>query len=313
VYTEYAEVGSILPCKPRVEEVNYQLADRELISTNANSRKKENPVLTLILGILTALAFGLLSRLILDFGPFLTGLFTILGFLLIMIPLNLWLKKKMERIFADVQSTIERDQEKMKRQMSHLQGRMTGSTKGLQKQMEKQQSNSVQQALKVLDRMEPLKKWNLMAQKQADTMRAQLLYQAKDFEKADRYLQKSMNYDPLTVAMKITRLYQKGEIKKLEKLYKKVKRRFKGDKGILLHCLYAWILVKQGRTDEALDFLTDLKEKTDNPVVHENWAHLANGRFRRFSNAGLGESWYSLHLEQPRPQRAKQHGRGRKR
>ncbi len=270
-------------------------------------------MLTLLLSILSAAAFGFLSRFVFGFGPILTVLFTLVGFLVLMIPLNLWLKKKMEKIFLQVQNTLEQDQMKMKRQMTQLQGRMSGSTKGMQKQLEKQQTNSVYQALKILEEASSLNKWNFMVRKQVNTMRAQLLYQIKDFEQADQYLPKSMNNEPTTVAMKMARLYKKGETDKVDKLYKKVKRRFKGDKGILVHCLYAWILVKRNKTDEALNLLADLKEQTDNPVVRENWEHLANGRVRRFSNAGLGDVWYSLHLEQPRMQKVKQHGRGKKR
>ncbi len=270
-------------------------------------------MLALIVGILSALLFGWLAWFVFGFGPILVGLFTVFGFLLAMIPLNLWLKRRMEKIFAEVQGVIERDQQKMRRQVSQLQGRMQGSPKGIQKQLEKQQTASIREALKVLDQITPLYKWNVLAKKQAHTLRGQLLFQIKDFENADRYLEQGMNVDPMTVAMKMARLYQKNQAEAAEKLYRKVKRRFKGDKGIVLHCLHAWILIKKDRADEALQFLTDLKEKTDHQVVRDNWEHLANGRVRSFSNAGLGELWYALHLEQPKTARVKQYGGGRRR
>jgi len=270
-------------------------------------------VLTLIASILLSVFFGFLARILFDFGPILVGLFALIGFLIAMIPLNLWIRKKMEKIFTSVQQMLEQDQTKIRRQMNNLQARMQGSPKGLQKQIEKQQTSSIHKALKELDKMHYIHKWNLLAKKQENTLRGQLLFQAKEFGEADKYLASSLNSDPTTVAMKMARFYQKGEIDKAEKLYKKVKRKFKGDKGILIHCLYAWILVKQNRTEEAFNFLTELKEKTENTVVHANWEHLANGRVKNFSNAGLGETWYALHLEQPRASRVKQRGGKRRR
>jgi len=60
--------------------------------------------------------------------------------------------------------------------------------------------------------------------------------------------------------------------------------------------------------------LTDIqftvKDETENEVLRSNWEHLANGRVRRFSNAGLGEQWYALMLETPKPVKVRQR-RGR--
>ena len=48
------------------------------------------------------------------------------------------------------------------------------------------------------------------------------------------------------------------------------------------------------------------KKKTDDPVLAQNWEHLANKRLNRFSNAGLGDMWYALGLETPAPVRQQQ-------
>jgi hypothetical protein len=38
----------------------------------------------------------------------------------------------------------------------------------------------------------------------------------------------------------------------------------------------------------------------ENDVIKSNLAHLANNRVRQFTNLGLGDEWYALHLEQPK-------------
>ena len=40
--------------------------------------------------------------------------------------------------------------------------------------------------------------------------------------------------------------------------------------------------------------------KAENETLKQNWDHLVNGRIKRFSNAGLGDQWYSLLLEEPK-------------
>jgi len=44
----------------------------------------------------------------------------------------------------------------------------------------------------------------------------------------------------------------------------------------------------------------EAKKVTDHPAVVENWDRLVNGKVKHFSNAALGDSWYSLYLETPK-------------
>ena len=74
-----------------------------------------------------------------------------------------------------------------------------------------------------------------------------------------------------------------------------VARKTKGDRGA------ARLLdLKQNRIDEAHTVSTQAKEDTENDVLIKNWEHLANGRVKHFSNAGLGDEWYALGLEDPK-------------
>jgi hypothetical protein len=112
--------------------------------------------------------------------------------------------------------------------------------------------------------------------------------------------------DPVTLAMKMARQYQNRDMDALKKAFKKGVKRFKDEKGVLIYALYTWILVQEERIDDAVAILDDAKEKTEDETLRTNWEHLANGRVRRFSNAGLGEQWYALHLEAPKPVKVRQ-------
>jgi tetratricopeptide (TPR) repeat protein len=262
-------------------------------------------VLTLVLALICGVVGALLGVFLLS-----TGWAIFLGIVCFLVPAilsNLWLKKRLEAVFLRVQDMIAKDQDALRRKINQMQNRMAGGGKGLQRQLEKQQVDSIQRAIDELEVLKPLYKWNLLAERQANTLRAQLCFQIKDFEKADLYLEKCLFLDPLTLAMKITRLYKKQDLEAVEKTFKKGVRRFKYDKGLLLYALYSWILVKEKRIDEAVVLLAEAKDKAESELLKSNWEHLANGRIRRFSNAALGDQWYALHLETPKPVKVRQH------
>ena len=59
-------------------------------------------------------------------------------------------------------------------------------------------------------------------------------------------------------------------------------------------------LVQRGEIDKAVSLLSGAKDLADNETIKQNWEHLANGRVKKFSNAGFGEEWYALLLEEPK-------------
>lgn len=267
-------------------------------------------MITLLIGLLAGAVVGGLFHVSVPGHPVWSVVLGLVGFFGSTLAVNLRIKKKLEAIFQDVQACVEDSQSHLKRRVNMMQRKNMSGGKGLQRRLEKEQAAAIREAIAIIDRVDPYKPWNLLAERQANTLRAQLYYQIKDFENADRYLESAMLMDPLIVAMKMARHYTREETEKLEKLFKKGIRRFKDEKGTLLYALYSWVLVKQDRLDEAVALLADAKEKTEDQVLADNWEHLANGRKKRFSNAGLGEQWYALHLETPKPIRVKQR-RGR--
>lgn len=224
-----------------------------------------------------------------------------IGLFAVLIPVNLRLKKQLEAVFTAVQKLLQENQDALRRKVKNMEKGFSGSPKAVQKLLEKEQHESIRAAIAELDKAVPLYRWNLLAERQTNILRAQLYFQLEDFAAADRCLAKCLVLDPMTLALKLTRLYMRGERAALEKAFRKGVKRFRKDKATLLYALYSWILVKEEKIDEAVTLLAKAKDVTRNEVLKANWEHLANGRVKQFSNANLGEPWYGLHLEQPKP------------
>lgn len=227
----------------------------------------------------------------------------ILALILTSIPLNLWIRKRMEALFNKVQLHIVQSQEQLKTKANALQFKIQNQAK-LMEIIEKDQATSIRQAITMLDDIAPLQKWNVLAVKQANTLKGSLLYQIKDFTAAEPLLLKAMILDPMTLAMQMALHYRKDNLEAVEKLFHKGTGRFKNEKATLIFALYSWILVQKGRIKEAIVVLDSGKDRCENEILRKNWEALTNDRTRQFSNAGFGEQWYALLLEtptQPRP------------
>ena len=219
--------------------------------------------------------------------PVVAGFAGMFGFLGTIIGVNLALRRRLEAVFKEVQAHIEGTQDQLRRRITVMQNRNMTGGKALQKMLEKDQAESIQEAIALLDGVAPLRKWLIMAERQANTLRGQLYYQIKDFQNAEACFAKSMvpTPDPLNLAMKMALMHRDGKFEPLEKAFKRGVRRFKDDKGALLYGLYAWSLVKREKVGEALAVLEEGKDKAEHPVLKENWEHLANGRVRQIGRA----------------------------
>lgn len=262
-------------------------------------------MLTFLIGFLVAFVFGLGMHSWLG-SWFWTPFAAMLGFVAAVLPLNLWMKRRLEKIFNKVQNVLQGSQDALRRKANQIQKGFSGSPKAIQRLLEKEQEGAAEEALQILDEVRPLYKWNVLAERQANTVRGQLCYQLKRFDDAERYLKKGFVLDAFTLAMKLARAYTKGDKTTLDKDFAKGIKRFKGEKGLMLYGLYSWILVKENRIDEAVVLLSKGKAETENEVLKANWEHLANGRVKNFTNAGLGDQWYALHLETPKIAKARQ-------
>ena len=222
----------------------------------------------------------------------------IVAFLGISLIINLILRKRLNDIFTRVQKNIMDSQEKLRKRILAMQQKVPNQQK-LMEFAEKEQATSVHEAIAMLEEAKPYYKWNLLAGRQVDTLKGQLHFQLKEFEEADKCLAHSFLMDPLIVAMKMTRMYRKKEMKELEKAFHKGVGRFKYEKGLLIYAVYAWALIHENRLDEAIAVLAEGKDKTENAVLKQNWEHLVNNRAKRVSFVGLGDQWLALYLENP--------------
>jgi hypothetical protein len=217
---------------------------------------------------------------------------------------GLYFRKRINAVTEAIQQVIAEGQQRIQRKANMFQVKPAGGIKHMQKLLEKEQENSIRKALELTARMEPLWKWSMLLKKQTNTMRMQFHYQLGEFKEVDALLPHCLFMEPLAVAMKMARQYKNND-PDLDKTFKSKKRKFKGDDGVIIHALYSWILLKRGDVDGALKVLTDAKEWTSDETILKNWEALANGKTKSFSNADLGDQWYSLKLENPKAPRQK--------
>ena len=224
-------------------------------------------------------------------------------FLTSSILLNRIFGKKLSKIVDQVQELLKESQQETMRMVNRFQNKPVGTQKLMESRIEKVVEAGVMKALELLETTKPLYKWGILAERQICTLKMQLNFQIKRFEEADKLMPKILAMEPMTLAMKMTRQYHLKS-PELEKSFNKGKKKFKNEKGILIYSLYAWILIKRKQNQEALEVLAEAKEKSEDENIHRNWQHVANNKAHLFSNSGLGEQWFALHLDKPPKQKA---------
>lgn len=244
----------------------------------------------------------------------------ILGFIASQILISFLMRKKFKALNAELQGTMEKGQKRLQHKINQFQQKPGGNPKLIQQQVARDQQELFKEALAFTDRFEAYKKWNLLMGKQIATMRLQFLYQLKEFKQVDEIFAKNfltgpVLSDPMLVAMKMARQYVAKDAKGAEKTFKRYSKWFRQDSGAMLFGVMSWIYVKDGQVEEARTLLTKAKDKMYNEVITRNWEALSNNRPKSFSNAGFGDQWYSLYLENPpapKQQRVRASGKGRR-
>lgn len=227
------------------------------------------------------------------------------GFIIPQFSVGFIVRKKVAVVQKELQEMLANSQKQMQRKIQMFQSKPGGNIKQIQRQVESDQKAIITQALAFVDRFEPFRKWNLLMGRQIATMRLQFLYQLKDFEAVDQLLASKnlltgpMMMEPMAIAMKMARQYKNGDLESVEKIFTRRVKWFKGDRGTLLYALMSWIYMQQGESEKARLLLGKAKEITADETLARNWEMLSNNKDKQFSNAGLGEEWYALYLENP--------------
>ena len=231
----------------------------------------------------------------------------VLGFLLTQLAIGLFLRNAIKSRQDRIQTILQDAQQKLNKQINLFQIRPPSGMKAAQQILEKIQNDATRKALEATEAFKPLYIWNLMLKKQISAMRAQLFYQLKEFKKADECLERAIILDPQTVAIRLARMYR-NEDPRLDRFFAAKSVRTRGESAAFVASVYAWIKLKQGDEAAARNALTAATKKSDHPVLLENHEKLVNGKAKQFSNAGFGDMWYALYLEEPKvkPQRQRQ-------
>jgi hypothetical protein len=247
-----------------------------------------------------------------------TVLFSLAGFTTSFLTVGFLVRKKMAPAQSALQESMQSAQKRMQWKVQQFQTKPGGNVKQLQRQLEADQQAMCKQGLELTQGLEPFRKWSLLTGRQIATMHLQFYYQLKDFAKADEilascgFLRGPLMMDPMAVAMRIARCYKNDDLAGAKRVFKRKIKWFRRDRGTLLYGLMSWIHVQKDEIDEARRLLLKAKDATKNDLFTKNWDHLSNDRVKKFSNAGLGEQWYGLYLENPptvKQQRIRANGR----
>lgn len=260
-------------------------------------------MLTLIISLLISIALVVTGLVTHQGGGASTG-YGIVGLLASQFLIGFFVRKKVGVVNNELQSLILEGQKRISRKVNMFQSKPGGNIKTIQRTIERDQKEIYTQALDFTKNLVPFKRWNLLMEKQIATMHLQFLYQLKEFEKVDEILARGMMaspmlMEPMAVAMKMARQYKNKEFDAAEKTFNRRVKWFRGDRGTMLYALMSWIYMKQGESEKARQLLLKGKESTGNEVLARNWEVLSNNKDKQFSNAGLGDEWFALYLENP--------------
>jgi predicted kinase len=229
----------------------------------------------------------------------------VVAFIVAQVLTGLVIRKRITKVQEALQEMLLSGRKQMERKVQMFQSKPGGNVKLIQRQLENDQKALITDALAFTDHLEPFKKWSLLMGRQIDTMRMQFLYQLKDFEEVDRILavrglfKGPVMMEPMTVAMKMARQYEHGDLEGVEKTFKRRIKWYRGNRGTLLYAVMSWVYMKQGESEKARQLLLKGKDVTADETLARNWEMLSNNKDKHFSNDGLGEEWFGLYLEKP--------------
>ena len=222
------------------------------------------------------------------------------------------LKRRMGDLSERVQAVMARSQAQMQAKVKRWQTRQMANPKAAEVELAKDRDAMIAEVQALLRPLERYRLWVPFLGRQLATMELQFAWQRKDFKRVDALLPRALLLDPTLACIKLARLWQReAPADELDKAFRRAVRRTRYDTSALLYATYAWMLVKRGAIDEAFRVLREGDERNENATLKANLDHLANNRLAHFSNAGFGEMWYALWLEEPKfhPRRVRDMGR----
>ena len=258
-------------------------------------------MITLFIGIVLGCGTGAGLHYGCDFGWGWSITLGIVAFGVFQVVTGLYLRKKVMADMQGVQVILADGQKKLQAKMARWQFRPPSSIQAAQREIAADTRVFVKEALARTEVLRKYRLWVPMIDRQMATAQLQLSWMIKDFKRVDELMPKAILLDPTMVAMKLARLQMNNApIADITKAYEKGVARLKYNQNVLLAACYSWILVKRELVDEAFKALTAALKNSDNETLKQNHEHLMNNRVAHFSNSGIGDSWYSLFLEEPK-------------
>lgn len=225
--------------------------------------------------------------------------FGILGFFGCQFLAGLFLKKKIKSEMEAVQGILLSGQKQIQEKTNTWRFRPPGSPKQAQIELMKMQHVFIEKALKQSSAFERYYKWSPLLKRQIATFRMQMYYQDRNFKEVDRLMPSCLFVEPISMAMKMARMYVRKD-SGVDQYFEKSVRRLRYGQGAIIYGLYAWICVKKGEIDKAIAALQRSDKHMENETLKHALEVLLNNRPKQFSLAGLGDEWYALGLEEPR-------------
>lgn len=258
-------------------------------------------MITVLILVVAALAAGAALTLTGVSPWYWSILWAALVFLAGQLALGWVLRRRMGALNDRIQGVMRAAQAKMQAKVQRWRtGRMTNA-KAAEAELAKDRDAMIAEVQALLRPLERLRPWVPLLGRQLATMEMQFAWQKKDWARVDELLPRALLLEPLLVCMKLARMWQKdAPTAELRKVFRKATRRARYGSTALVYATWSWMLVKRGEVDEAFKALIEADKKNEHPTLKANRELLANNRVHHFSNAGFGEEWYALCLEEPK-------------
>ena len=258
-------------------------------------------MITILLAILAAGGSFSAAYFGADFGLGWSIFLGLAAFMVVQATLGIMLQKRLKRDMEGVQQILANGQKKLQLKTQSWQFRPPSSLAAAQKEIFEDTRTFVHAAIAEVDKLSRYRGWVPLIDRQLATAKVNLHWMIKEFDAVDKLMPRVMLIDPLMAAIKMARMYMKGESNEaLEKVYRKGARRLRYNQNVLLAALWSWILVKRNDVDGAFKALTEALKSSDNEVLKANHERLMNNRPLQFTNSQLGDQWFALHLEEPK-------------
>ncbi|MBF0198478.1 MAG: hypothetical protein HQL32_12245 [Planctomycetes bacterium] len=151
-------------------------------------------------------------------------------------------------------------------------------------------------AIKTLESLLPMAKWQIMLKSQINSQIGMFLYADKKEDKALEYLEKGSPRAPDSQMILASMYFKKKDAAKVKEVFDITIRVNK--KQVLLYNAYAFMLNASDDKEGAIAALQKgLKVNADNDATKDNLLRLQNNK--KLNMKPFGMPWYSLQLEKP--------------